>query len=54
MLSIYLPFVLLKATLNTRPMDVASVHDKNNASNVDELVHSFMQQLHLPCHLRNL
>ncbi|KAJ1418967.1 Winged helix-like DNA-binding domain superfamily [Sesbania bispinosa] len=43
-----------QATLNTRQMDVASVPEKSNIGNGDELVHNFMQQLHLRSHLQNL
>ncbi|KAK7337084.1 hypothetical protein VNO77_17643 [Canavalia gladiata] len=36
-----------EATLNTRQMDMASAHEKSNVGNADQLVHDFMQQLHL-------
>ncbi|KAK7245110.1 hypothetical protein RIF29_39944 [Crotalaria pallida] len=43
-----------QATLNTRQMDMASVYEKDNIGNVDQLVHDFRQQLHLRSHLQNL
>lgn len=56
MLSIYIPFIFLKAALNTRAMDVMSVHEKNNNDDVDELseAHNSIRQLHFRCHLQNL
>ncbi|TKY62134.1 RNA polymerase sigma factor sigF [Spatholobus suberectus] len=43
-----------EATLNTRQMDMTSVHEKGNTGNADQLVHDFVQQLHLRSHLQNL
>lgn len=43
-----------EATLNTRQMDMTSVHEKSNTDNADQLVHDFVQQLHLRSHLQNL
>ncbi|XP_058749270.1 RNA polymerase sigma factor sigF, chloroplastic [Vicia villosa] len=40
-----------KTALNTRVMDVMSVHEKNNNVDVNE---SLERQLHLRCHLQNL
>ncbi|KAL5135343.1 RNA polymerase sigma factor sigF, chloroplastic [Glycine soja] len=42
-----------ETTLNTRQMDMTSVHEKGNMSNGDQLVHDFVQQLHLRSHLQN-
>lgn len=43
-----------QATLNTRQMDMASVHEKDNIGNADQLVYDFRQQLRLRSHLQNL
>ncbi|XP_027349581.1 RNA polymerase sigma factor sigF, chloroplastic-like isoform X2 [Abrus precatorius] len=43
-----------EATLNTRQMDMALVHEKSNIGNADQLVHDFIQQLHLRSHLQNV
>ncbi|KAK7396579.1 hypothetical protein VNO78_17684 [Psophocarpus tetragonolobus] len=43
-----------EATLNTRQMDIMPVHEKGNMGNADQLVHDFVQQLHLRSHLQNL
>ncbi|CAL0316954.1 unnamed protein product [Lupinus luteus] len=40
--------------LNTRQMEMASVHEENNAGNVDQLVQDFRRQLHLWPSLQNL
>ncbi|KAK7267707.1 hypothetical protein RIF29_20385 [Crotalaria pallida] len=40
--------------LNTRQMEMASVHEEDNTGNVDLLVHDFRQQLHLWPSLQNL
>ncbi|KAG5083836.1 hypothetical protein AAZX31_19G168700 [Glycine max] len=53
----YKPFLHVhnkETTLNTRQMDMTSVHEKGNTSNADQLVHDFVQQLHLRSHLQNL
>nr|XP_012570330.1 RNA polymerase sigma factor sigF, chloroplastic-like isoform X2 [Cicer arietinum] len=43
-----------QATLNTTQMDMVSVHEENNTSNVDQVSHDFRQHLHLLPHLENL
>ncbi|XP_019426192.1 PREDICTED: RNA polymerase sigma factor sigF, chloroplastic-like [Lupinus angustifolius] len=43
-----------QATLNTRQVDMASVHEKDNIGDTDPFVHDFMQQLHLRSHLQNI
>ncbi|CAL0309889.1 unnamed protein product [Lupinus luteus] len=43
-----------QATLNTRQMDMALVHEKDNIGDTDPFVHDFMQQLHLRSHLQNI
>ncbi|KAE9590916.1 putative RNA polymerase sigma-70 like domain, RNA polymerase sigma factor, SigB/C/D/F, plastid [Lupinus albus] len=43
-----------QATLNTRQMNMASVHEKNNIGDAYPFVDNFMQQLHLRSHLQNI
>jgi hypothetical protein len=53
-LSIFFSFVLLQATLNTTQMDMVSVHEENDTSNVDQVARDFRQHLHLLPRLENL
>ncbi|KAK7285025.1 hypothetical protein RJT34_19782 [Clitoria ternatea] len=43
-----------EATLNTKQMDMSPAQEKGNMGNADQLVHDFVQQLHLRSHLQNL
>ncbi|KAJ1392265.1 Winged helix-like DNA-binding domain superfamily [Sesbania bispinosa] len=43
-----------QAILNTRQMDMISVHEENNTGNADKVVHDLRQHLHLWPRLRNL
>lgn len=45
---------LLKAALNTRQMDMASVREANELGITDQLVHDFNQQLQIWPRLRDL
>jgi hypothetical protein len=52
-LSIFFSFVF-QATLNTTQMDMVSVHEENDTSNVDQVARDFRQHLHLLPRLENL
>ncbi|XP_045792576.1 RNA polymerase sigma factor sigF, chloroplastic-like [Trifolium pratense] len=43
-----------QATLNTKQMDMVSVHEDNDTSNVDQVARDFRKHLHLLPHLENL
>lgn len=51
---INLPNVLLQAILNTRQMDMDTVHEENNTGNADQIVLDFRKHLHLWPRLQSL